>query len=97
VRFSRVVLVSMVSVVLVSIGIAVGVYVADAGSEAPTAKVTFSKPLIGDVPPGPPKDLTAIAADAFNRAAVELAGEIVTPQTIANVFYFTQSLAALKP
>ena len=95
-RYSRVVLVALASVVLVSVGIGVGVYVADAGSEAPAANVTISKPVAfdGRVPAG--TDLTVASAAAFNRAAIELAGKLATPQTIANVFYVTQAMAELK-
>ena len=97
-RYSRVVLVALASVVLVSVGIGVGVYVADAGSEAPAANVTISKPVAfdGRVPPGTDNHLTLASAAAFNRAAIELAGKLATPQTIANVFYVTQAMAELK-
>ena len=98
-RFSRVVLVSMMSVVLVSIGIGLGAYVADTGSKAPSAKVTISKPVAfdGHVPAGYYDELTKNAGRGLNRAAVELAGKLVTPQTLANVFYVTQAMDELKP
>ena len=95
-RFSRVVLVSMVSVVLVSIGIAVGVYVADAGSEAPAAKVTFSQPVIGDAPRPTDEEITQSSARGFQRASIALAVELASPQTIANVSYVAQATAELK-
>jgi len=48
------------------------------------------------VPAGTDNDLTVASAAAFNRAAIELAGKLATPQTIANVFYVTQAMAELK-
>ena len=79
--------------------LAVGAYFADAGSKSPAANVTISKPVAfdGHVPAGYFADLNRAAGRGFNRAAVELAGKLVSPQTLADVFYVTQAMADLKP
>jgi hypothetical protein len=91
-----VVLVAVASGLLVSIGIGVGVFAFGGSSSAPAAKVTISKPVMGDVPPGLPKNYSATAAAAFNRASIKLAGELATPQTIANVFEVSRAMEQFK-
>ena len=61
--------------------------------------MTISEPVAfdGHVPAGYYDDLTRNAGHGLNRAAVELAGNLASPQTLANVFSVNNAIAELKP
>ncbi len=95
-RLPRWALVAMSSGALVvsSAGVVAAVSGAGASTTAPPSAVAGPS---GDTHVASSAELTKSAAAGAKQASIELAAELATPQTIANMFYVTQSMAALKP
>jgi hypothetical protein len=84
---------------LALVGLSVGVAAVVSGGNATTKTATpgIVSETQNDAHLPSADEMTSKAAVGAKQASIKLAAELATPETIANTFFFTQSIEDVKP